>query len=238
MTEDNRAIVLLDLDDTILDFGIAEHEALKKALGAQGVDNSEKVLKRYSEINKLHWEMLERGEITRAQVLLGRFQMLLEELGLQDEQAELAALLRDTYEKNLSCGHWFIPGAEELLEALKGKYRLFLCSNGTARVQKGRLESSGITPYFEKIFVSEIIGHNKPSKEYFDGCFAQISDLNLSRCIIVGDSLSSDILGGINAGIRTCWFNPKFAENKKEIYPDYEIYSLEQLPVLLDNIFG
>lgn len=238
MTKDTRAVVLLDLDDTILDFGKAEHEALKKAMDDLGVDNSDEVLARYSEINKLHWEMLERGEISRAQVLLGRFQVLLEELGREDKDSSIAAALRDTYEENLSHGHWFVPGAEELLEALKGKYRLFLCSNGTAKVQKGRLESSGISPYFEKIFVSEVIGHNKPSREYFDICFSQIPSLELSRCIIVGDSLSSDIQGGINAGIRTCWFNPKFAENKKEIYPDYEIYALQQLPVLLENIFG
>lgn len=238
MTKDTRAIVLLDLDDTILDFGKAEHEALKKSLGDLGMDNSEPVLRRYSEINKMHWEMLERGEITRAQVLLGRFQLLLKELGREDKDSALAMTLRDSYEYNLSQGHWFIPGAEEMLDALRDKYRLFLCSNGTARVQKGRLESSGISPCFEKIFVSEAIGHNKPSKEYFDACFAQITGFERSRCIIVGDSLSSDILGGINAGIRTCWFNPKFAENKKNIAPDYEIYSLEQVSVLLENIFG
>ena len=238
MTKDTRAIVLLDLDDTILDFGIAEHEALKKAMGELGVDNSEAVLARYSEINKLHWEMLERGEISRAQVLLGRFQVLLQELGREDEDSRLAAALRDTYEEKLSHGHWFVPGAEQMLEALKGRYRLFLCSNGTAKVQKGRLESSGIDPYFEKIFVSELIGCNKPAREYFERCFEQIPDMELSRCIIIGDSLSSDILGGINAGIRTCWFNPKFVENRKNIAPDYEIYSLEQVPVLLENIFG
>ena len=231
MPKETRAIVLLDLDDTILDFGIAEHEALKKAMGDLGVDNSDAVINRYSVINKLHWEMLERGEITRAQVLL-------EELGHEDNDSAIAIALRDTYEENLSHGHWFVEGAEQLLEDLEDKYRLFLCSNGTAKVQKGRLESSGIAPYFEKIFVSEAIGHNKPSKAYFDACFAQIPGLELSRCIMVGDSLSSDILGGINAGIRTCWFNPKFAENRKEIYPDYEIYSLSQLPVLLENIFG
>ena len=238
MTKDNRAIVLLDLDDTILDFGIAEHQALKKAMGDLGVDNSDAVISRYSEINKLHWEMLERGEITRAQVLLGRFQVLLEELGHEDKESAIAIALRDTYEENLSHGHWFVEGAERLLEDLKDKYRLFLCSNGTAKVQKGRLESSGISPYFEKIFVSELIGCNKPAREYFERCFEQIPDMELSRCIIIGDSLSSDILGGINAGIRTCWFNPKFAENRKNIAPDYEIYSLEQVPVLLENIFG
>ena len=238
MTKDTRAVVLLDLDDTILDFGIAEHEALKKAMGDLGVDNSEAVLKRYSEINKMHWEMLERGEITRAQVLLGRFEQLLEELGVEDENSQLAAQLRDTYERNLSQGHWFVPGAEQMMDELKGKYRLFLCSNGTPVVQEGRLKSSGIGPYFEKVFISEQIGYNKPAREYFERCFESIPDLELSRCIIIGDSLSSDIQGGINAGIRTCWFNPRFSENKKGIYADYEIYELKQVALLLDNIFG
>ena len=238
MAEDKRAIILLDLDDTILDFGIAEHTALKKAMGELGVNNCDAVIKRYSEINKLHWEMLERGEITRAQVLLGRFEMLLNELGIEDENSALAIKLRDTYEYNLSQGHWFMPGAEAMLEALKGKYRLFLCSNGTPVVQEGRLKSSGIGPYFEEIFISEAIGYNKPAKEYFDRVFESIEGFDHSRCIIIGDSLSSDILGGINAGIRTCWFNPKFAENKKDYAADYEIYSLEQVSVLLENIFG
>ena len=238
MTEDRRAIVLLDLDDTILDFHIAEHHALKKSLGDLGLDNCDFVINRYSEINKLHWEMLERGEITRAQVLLGRFEVLLRELGVKDDNSGLAAKLRDDYEYNLSQGHWFIPGAEAMLEEINDKYRLFLCSNGTPVVQEGRLKSSGIGHYFEKIFISEAIGFNKPAKEYFDRCFEQIPDLNLSRCIIVGDSLSSDIQGGINAGIRTCWFNPKHGENRKNVQPDYEIDSLEQLSILLDNIFG
>ncbi|MBQ1235810.1 MAG: YjjG family noncanonical pyrimidine nucleotidase [Oscillospiraceae bacterium] len=238
MAKDKRAVVLLDLDDTILDFGIAEHEALKKTMGDLQLDNSEAVLKRYSEINKMHWEMLERGEITRPQVLLGRFEMLLKELGKEDEDSVLAAKLRDNYEYNLSQGHWFMPGAEQMLEDLDGKYRLFLCSNGTPVVQEGRLKSSGIGHYFEKVFISEQIGYNKPAKEYFDRCFEEIPELELSRCIIIGDSLSSDIQGGINAGIRSCWYNPRFAENKKGIEPDYEIFDLKQIAVLLENIFG
>ena len=105
-------------------------------------------------------------------------------------------------------------------------------------MQEGRLKSSGIGRYFEKVFISEVIGYNKPAKEYFERCFEEIPGLQLSRCIIIGDSLSSDIQGGINAGIRTCWFNPRFAENKKGIEPDYEIYELGQVSVLLENIFG
>lgn len=236
MTIDKRPIVLLDLDDTILDFGIAEHEALKKTLASVGVDNSEKALARYSEINKYHWEMLERGEITRAQVLLGRFQVFLRELG-HDCDDKLACHIRDDYEANLSHGHWFIPGAEQMLDELSGKYRLFLCSNGTAVVQEGRLKSSGISKYFEHIFISEVIGYNKPSKEYFDSCFAQIPGFERERCIILGDSLSSDVLGGINAGITTCWFNPRHKNGRADIAPDYEINSLGQFVKLLDEIF-
>ena len=181
--------------------------------------------------------MLERGEITRAQVLLGRFQVLLEELGHEDKESAIAIALRDTYEENLSHGHWFVEGAERLLEDLKDKYRLFLCSNGTAKVQKGRLESSGIAPYFEKIFVSEAIGHNKPSKAYFDACFASIPDFDIEKAIIVGDSLTSDIRGGINAGLKTIWVNP---EHKPcgDIVPDYEIETLSQLEALLEEING
>ena len=236
MSEDKRPIVLLDLDDTILDFHVAEHEALKKTLAALGIDNSEKNLARYSEINKCHWEMLERGEITRAQVLLGRFQVFLRELGHGGDDA-LACRTRDDYEANLSQGHWFIPGAEQMLDELNGKYRLFLCSNGTAVVQEGRLKSAGIASCFEHIFISEAIGHNKPSKEYFDCCFRQIPDFQRERCIILGDSLSSDILGGINAGISSCWFNPKHKENSSGISPDYEIDSLGQFVTLLGKIF-
>ena len=124
-----------------------------------------------------------------------------------------------------------------MLEALHGEYRLFICSNGTAVVQEGRLKSAGIGPYFEEIFISEEIGFNKPSVEFFNRCFDKIPDFCRERTIMIGDSLTSDILGGINAGIRTCWFNPQGRSGRGDIVPDYELSKLEQVPGLLKKIF-
>ena len=166
-------------------------------------------------------------------MLLGRFQQLLGELNSDAD----ASRLRDLYEHNLSQGHYFIDGAETLLQTLYGKCRLFLVSNGTAVVQKGRLGSAGISKYFERIFISENIGVNKPEREYFERCFQQIPDFVRSNCIIVGDSLTSDIRGGINAGITTCWFNPRREPVRQELKPDYQVDTLTKLPELLERLF-
>ena len=224
--------LLLDLDDTILDFQKAEHIAIGKTIRDFGVEPTEDVLTRYRAINKYHWECLERGEMTREQVLLGRFSTLFRELGV-DVDAEKCAR---QYEHNLSIGHYFLPGAEEAMEVLFQKYRLFLTSNGTASVQHGRMTSADLYPYFEQAFVSQEIGHNKPSKAYFDECFARIPGFEKEKCLMVGDSLTSDILGGINAGIKTVWVNPKGLTAPEHIRPDYEIKALAELPALLEQL--
>lgn len=228
-----RPIVLLDLDDTLLDFHKAEHIAISKTFSFFGIVPEEALIRRYSEINAAQWKRLERGEIGREQVLVGRFRILFDELGLDCSDWEA----KRTYENFLSQGHYFIPGAEALLEALHGEYRLFICSNGTAVVQEGRLKSAGIGPYFEEIFISEEIGYNKPSAEFFTRCFEKIPDFCRERTVIIGDSLTSDILGGINAGIKTCWFNPQGRTGRADILPDYVISQLEQVPALLKKIF-
>ena len=224
--------LLLDLDDTILDFHKAERIAISKTIRDFGVEPTEEVLHRYHIINKWHWEQLELGKMVREEVLVGRFAMLFEELGVAVEPVMVAR----AYEKNLSIGHYFLPGAEEAVDALRKKYRLFLTSNGTASVQKGRMTSANLYRFFEKVFVSQEIGHNKPAKAYFDACFAQIPGFDPAKAMIVGDSLSSDILGGINAGIKTCWVNPSHAPTKNGIVPDYEIEGLSQLEALLEKI--
>ena len=223
--------LFLDLDDTILDFHKAERIAISKTIREFGVEPTEEILNLYHEINKWHWAQLELGNMTRAQILVNRFGVLFEKLGMEVDAPKCAKI----YEKNLSTGHWFLPGAEEAVDSLHKKYRLFLASNGTAVVQKGRMTSANLYRFFEKVFVSQEIGHNKPSKAYFDACFAQIPDFDPEKAMIVGDSLSSDIKGGINAGIKTVWVNP---EHKLcgDIRPDYEIEALHQLEALLDNI--
>ena len=230
----DRPAVLLDLDNTILDFDKAEKTALGRAFTALGVAYDEALLKRYNAINIQHWEMLEDGLLTRDQVLVKRFEALYREYGIEADADRSQAL----YEHLLSEGHWFLPGAEELLETLAGEYRLFLCSNGSAQVQEGRIASAGIAPYFERIFVSEHMGANKPEKRYFDLCFAEIPGFDRERTVMLGDSLTSDIRGGINAGVKTCWFNPRGKENPGPVVPDYEIRTLGEFPALLKSVFG
>ena len=221
--------LFLDLDDTILDFHKAERLAISRTFRSFGLEPTEQVLERYHVINRLHWERLERGELTRDQVLTGRFQMLFEELGIPAQPQAIAK----GYEHNLGLGHYFLPGAKEALDTLRGKYRLFLASNGTASVQHSRLTSAGLYPYFEEVFVSQALGANKPSRAFFDACAARIPGYDPRKALMVGDSLTSDILGGINAGMKTCWVCPRGAQGRPDIVPDYRIEALSQLPELL-----
>ena len=222
--------LLIDLDDTILDFHKAEYIALGKTLESFGLEPSEQVRAHYSLINKAHWERLERKELTREQVLVGRFGVLFSEYGITVDPRECAR----RYEQNLSVGHYFLPGAREALESLSRKYKLYMVSNGTARVQIGRLESADISHFFREIFISQQVGVNKPDKEFFTRCFAKIPDFDPKKAIIVGDSLTSDIQGGINAGIATCWVNP--GHKPQTIPADYEIESLAQLEEMLETL--
>ena len=224
-------ILLFDLDNTILDFDMAESIALKKTLREFGLEPTDEIVERYHHINIRHWEMLENGILTRAQVLVGRYEQLFREFGIVQPGDAVAR----RYEQHLCEGHYFLPGAEALLDELCGKYDMYIVSNGSAVVQEGRLKSSGIGRYFKDIFISEKIGYNKPSREFFERCAERIEGYNPKEAIIVGDSLSSDILGGKNANILTCHFNPKDTPYTS-ITPDYKIKKLSELIPLLDSI--
>lgn len=224
--------VLLDLDDTILDFHRAESAALARTLSESGIEPSSETIALYSGINRRLWQMLEVGEIDRKSLLSRRFEILFERLGQAGNPAET----QKKYENYLSMGHYFMPHAEELLETLHGQYALYLVSNGNARVQEGRLASAGIAKYFKEMFISEHIGWDKPSPVFFDRCFARMEGIERSASIIVGDSLSSDIRGGLNAGIHTCWYNPGGAPAGQGICPEFEIRSLLEIPALLEKL--
>ena len=224
--------VLFDLDDTLFDFHKAEKIALTKTLMHFGIDPTEETLALYSTINAAHWKRLELGEISREEVKVGRYRELFKTIGVECDPVKATAY----YESMLAIGHYFMPGAPELLEELYRKYRLYIVSNGTAKVQEGRIGSSGIAKYMDGIFISQILGANKPDKQFFDICFSEIPDFSLSETVIIGDSLSSDIKGGINAGIITVWFNPKGIENDNDIKPDYTIKELSEVPGLLSQI--
>ena len=224
--------VLLDLDDTIFDFHKAERIALSATLRELGIEPTEAVLKRYSEINLEHWKRLELGELTRQEVLHGRFTQLFSEMGVVGDCYEAQRI----YEWKLGTGHYFLDGGRELLDTLYGKYDLYLASNGTDIVQTRRIDSAKIEHYFKDMFISQRLGYDKPKKEFFDAAFARIEGFKHEEAIIIGDSLTSDIKGGINAGIRTCWFNPRGIKNEGGITPDYEVDSLDKIPELLERI--
>lgn len=225
-------VVFFDADDTLLDFRRSEAAAIAKTLAKLEIEPDEGVIALYSAINAEHWRMLERGEITRSKLQTRRFDILFDRLGLERD----SRFTQSIYENFLAQGFFLIPGAVELLESLSAKYRLYLLSNGAVKIQASRLEGSGIKGYFRDIFVSQSIGYNKPSGELFDYCFERIPDFSPESAIIVGDSLSSDIQGGINAGIHTCWFNPKKLPLIGEIKPEFEISALSELPELLEKL--
>lgn len=224
--------LLIDMDDTVLDFKKAEYVAIRKTLQDAGIAPSEAVCARYSQINDSYWKRLERKEVTRRQLQMGRFADLFAELGVQAD-AETCA---DAYMKNLGSGYYFMPGAEQALRSLSQKYKLYLASNGNTDTQRSRIASAGIERYFEGIFISGEVGVNKPDKGFFDYCFAKMEGFDPAKTIIVGDSLTSDILGGKNAGIATCWLNPTHKTAPPELQPDYQIESLSKLEELLESL--
>ena len=221
--------IFLDLDDTILDFSRAEASALRRVLTEAGIPAGDAVLARYHDINIAQWLLLEEGKITRPQVLLRRFSILFDELDVTRDPETVC----ERYEEYLAGEAWFVPGAEALLETLAPRYDLYIASNGTAAVQHRRLAASGIGKYVQKVFISEEVGADKPSPAFFDACFAAIPGLSRQETLMVGDSLTSDIRGGRNAGIAACWFNPQKKPGRKDIRPDFEISSLDELPRLL-----
>ena len=198
-----KNIILIDLDETLLDFKADEKAALTKTLTTLGIEPSKDTLELYSRINSAQWKRLEKREITREQVKENRYRLLFEALG-KDTDPQKA---NEIYEKELAKQGRLLSGAREALERLYGKVRLFIASNGTVDVQNGRINNTGIGKYFEKAFFSEKIGFEKPDKRFFDACFAQIPNFKKENAVIIGDSLSSDSLGGKNAGITTVWLN-------------------------------
>ncbi|MDY3927857.1 MAG: YjjG family noncanonical pyrimidine nucleotidase [Clostridia bacterium] len=225
--------ILFDLDDTIFDFLWSEKNALSKTLIHFNIKPEERILSRYSEINLSQWKLLEQGKITRDELKIKRYIILFDEMNIKECSAEAAA---DYYENALGTFFRFMPGAEEVLKRLSLRFRLYIVTNGTAAVQNERIKRSGISRYTNDIFISEITGYEKPQKEFFEKCFSTIPDFSKEETLIVGDSISSDIRGGINAGIKTIWFNHKHEKNSTTFIPDFEISELEEIESITNKL--
>ena len=202
----NYKTILIDLDDTLLDFQKSEDVAIRTTIKTLGVEPTDEVVATYKQINLKYWKMFERGEIEREALLVARFK---EFCGLLNITNKDFSLLNETYFHYLSSTPFEIEGADEFLQKLSEKYNIYVITNGVKRVQTKRLSLVNITKYFKKIFISEEIGYQKPSIEYFDYVLNDLNLTNKDEILVIGDSLSSDIQGGINAGIDTMWYNPK-----------------------------
>ena len=221
--------LFLDADDTLLDFLKTERAAITESFSRFGLEPTDELIRRYSAINQSCWERMERGEITRDRVLLERFERLFGEIGADiDPQT-----FEHTYQYLLGQWAFLVEGTFEILEYLRPKYKLYIASNGVAATQDSRFRAAGLSPWFDDIFISERVGRHKPEKEYFDRCFARIPGFRRDRALIIGDSLSSDIQGGKNAGIDTCWFNYRGKPARPDIVPDYTVNSLAELRSIL-----
>lgn len=224
--------VFFDLDDTLLDFRMAESNSIAETLKEFGLDHSIETVKRYSEINDSLWRRLERGELTRAHLLTERFRVLLRELGSTHSPNDM----RDAYEGRLARSYYLTDGARNILDALYPRYRLFVASNGISKVQRKRISGAGIDRYFEDLFISEELGAEKPSSLFFEKAFAKIPKFRKENSIIIGDSMTSDIAGGFAAGIKTCLYNPGKRLLSGDTKPNFEIRSLSELERMLDNL--
>lgn len=225
-------ILLFDADNTLLDFTKTEEHAFIETMKSHGYPYDVAVKKAYDNINHALWKQYELGEITRDEVVFTRFGKFFEKIGVVGD----GVAFEKEYQEMLSRGSYVLDGALELLEKLTKieGCRCYIVTNGVAKTQHRRLEESGIVRFVDGVFISEELGCQKPAKQFFDIVFAAIGEEKKAETLIIGDTLSSDILGGNNAGIKTCWYNPNHLINTTEAVVNYEIADFQELFEILD----
>ena len=200
--------VLLDADDTLLDFHRSEREALTDTMRELGIEPTEEKISAYSRINASLWRALERGEIEKSVLLYRRFALFSEYLGLESDTRRDRSMA-ECYMQSLSTKGYLLDGALALCQALYGRARLYIVTNGVEFIQRGRYAVCGLSDYVDGVFISGVIGHEKPSLAYFTYVAEHIPNFCKERTLLVGDSLTSDMRGGVAFGLDTCWYNPK-----------------------------
>ena len=225
--------LLFDLDHTLLDFDVAEDIALTQLLKEEGVVDIRAYKDYYVPMNKTLWKDLEEKKITKKELVNTRFAKLFAHFGIEKDGAYLA----ERYQFFLSKQGQTFPGVEDLLKYLiHQEYELYAATNGITYIQTGRLEQSGIAPFFKEIFISEQLHTQKPDAAFYEKIGARIPNFNKNHALMIGDSLSADIQGGNNADIGTIWYNPNHLENHTQAHPTYEVDSYQALLELLDKL--
>lgn len=231
-------VIMWDIDGTILDFLAAEKAAIKKLFPEFGLGEcTDEMISRYSKINRTYWERLERKELTKPEVLVGRYVEFFETEGLDVSKAPA---FNDAYQIALGDTVVFCDDCLDMIKELKGRFYQVAASNGTIIAQNKKLKNSGLDQILDDVFLSEKLGHEKPAEEFFTLAIEKM-EKDLGRKIpreeilIVGDSLTSDIRGGNNAGIKTCWYNPRREINAIGVQIDYEVSNLSDVLDILER---
>ena len=220
-----------DADNTLFDYNKAETTALMKSLQLFGLPFDENHMTTYRKINQDLWEALERQEIKPEVLRVRRFELFLESIGSTGPAEKLS----DTYIKQLGLCFDLIDGAFEVLNAFHGKSRIFIVTNGLTDVQRSRLELSPVKQFISEIVISEEIGAAKPHAAFFDVAFARAGNPSKGEILMIGDSLTSDMRGGVDYGIDTCWFNPNGGSKPVDLPVTYEIRKLRDLFEIIER---
>ncbi|MBE6067673.1 MAG: noncanonical pyrimidine nucleotidase, YjjG family [Clostridium lundense] len=223
-------VILFDADDTLFDFKKSEREAFKNTMLEFSIKYDESYhLKIYQEINTVIWKGFEQGLITQEKLKVERFKRLSDKLNIGFDETSFAK----SYIEHLADASFLYDDSIDLIENLNKSYKLSIITNGLTFVQDGRIRKSIISKYFADIVISEEILISKPNPKIFEHALKNINHTNKSKVLMVGDSLTSDIQGGINFGIDTCWYNPNKIINETLIKPTYEIFNFNELKSLL-----
>ena len=222
--------LLFDADGTLFDYDVAETVALQQTFQALGVPYQADYLPAYRSVNAQMWRAFERGEITQAQLKPRRFELLAEAIDVPPDPDQFSA----TYLLQLGKNAQLIDGAEAMLQALNGNVNMLLITNGLQAVQRSRFLLSTLPDYFADIIISEEVGVAKPAPDIFDIAFKKMGNPDKDRVLIIGDSLSSDMAGGINYGIDTCWFNPEGRANDGLVGITYDIRKLAEILQIME----
>ena len=218
-------ILLFDLDDTLLDFSTNETDSLNQLFKLHGFAFSDELFRTYNSVNKKLWDDYENGKIALDDVLNSRFSETMLRLGIVVDGIEWET----EYRELLGNGCQLVEGALDVCQSLSASHRLFVITNGITQTQIKRLKKSGLYEYFEDIFDSQSIGFQKPSKKFFDYVMSNIKDFDIKEALIIGDSLNTDIKGGLLSGIDTCWIKRELQEYSAEIQSTYTVTSLVEL---------
>lgn len=221
--------ILFDADGTLFDFLASEREALILALRRFSVDVDEEGIRLYSQINDSLWKALERGEIEKDVLRVRRFEIFGREYGFTCDFDALSYAYTDALTEQM----FMIDGAVDICRSLSKKYRMYIVTNGIEYVQRTRFERSPIKDFFDGVFISGEVGYEKPDIRFFKTVEDRIPDFSKEKTIIIGDSLTSDMKGGLNFGIDCCYYNPEGKKPPEDMAIKYTITELSELLEIL-----